>query len=323
MQFLPSTWVGVGVDGDADGIRSPDDINDAALAAAVYLCAGNSNLQVPKNMRSALRRYNDSGPYATLVMSYEQRYRTGNFTVPGPVAAASAVAWRKVGTDGQPALPRKSSATKEQTRAGAVLARAAHNKTGHQTSTPSWSVDPAGKHDAKAGTPNGPASPAASPPADSPSAVTTTVSSPGHGPSPTPTPTTKPPAATTPTGAPGPTEAPTPTTAPCPAPTPAPSQAPSQAPSSAPDQPITRTGVWGVCDTGFTLDGSLLALGDADALKEPAAADFDGDGQVESNGEELAGLVGTEVTLTATASPSGWLVHSINGTDYPVTATNP
>ena len=44
MQFIPSTWAVVGVDADGDGERNPQDIDDAALAAAVYLCSGNEDL---------------------------------------------------------------------------------------------------------------------------------------------------------------------------------------------------------------------------------------------------------------------------------------
>ena len=44
MQFIPSTWSVIGVDGDGDGKRNPQDIDDAALATAVYLCSGNEDL---------------------------------------------------------------------------------------------------------------------------------------------------------------------------------------------------------------------------------------------------------------------------------------
>ena len=44
MQFIPSTWSVVGVDGDGDGKRNPQDIDDAALATAVYLCSGDDDL---------------------------------------------------------------------------------------------------------------------------------------------------------------------------------------------------------------------------------------------------------------------------------------
>ena len=44
MQFIPSTWSVVGVDADGDAQRNPQDIDDAALATAVYLCSGEDDL---------------------------------------------------------------------------------------------------------------------------------------------------------------------------------------------------------------------------------------------------------------------------------------
>ena len=44
MQFIPSTWSVVGVDGDNDGTRDPQDVDDAALATAVYLCSGDDDM---------------------------------------------------------------------------------------------------------------------------------------------------------------------------------------------------------------------------------------------------------------------------------------
>jgi hypothetical protein len=50
-------------------------------------------------------------------------------------------------------------------------------------------------------------------------------------------------------------------------------------------------------------------LGDADVLAAQALADFDQDGAIETNAEELAGLVllGTPVTVTATVPGEGQL----------------
>jgi hypothetical protein len=75
MQFLPSTWRVVAVDGDGDGIRNPQDIDDAALAAAVYLCAGHQDLATVAGARAAALRYNHSTSYAALVLHYDQLYR--------------------------------------------------------------------------------------------------------------------------------------------------------------------------------------------------------------------------------------------------------
>ncbi len=39
MQFLPTTWARYGADGNGDGVRDPHQLDDAAVAAARYLCA--------------------------------------------------------------------------------------------------------------------------------------------------------------------------------------------------------------------------------------------------------------------------------------------
>jgi len=44
MHFVPSTWLVVGVDADGDSKRDPQDIDDAALAAAVLLCSASDDL---------------------------------------------------------------------------------------------------------------------------------------------------------------------------------------------------------------------------------------------------------------------------------------
>ena len=51
MQFIPSTWSVVGVDSDGDGQRNPQDIDDAALATAVYLCSGTDDLSTDAGRR--------------------------------------------------------------------------------------------------------------------------------------------------------------------------------------------------------------------------------------------------------------------------------
>ena len=80
MQFIPSTWSVVGVDGDGDGKRNPQDIDDAALATAVYLCSGDEDLSTTKGQESAVYRYNHSQEYVDLVLSIMRAYASGNFT---------------------------------------------------------------------------------------------------------------------------------------------------------------------------------------------------------------------------------------------------
>jgi membrane-bound lytic murein transglycosylase B len=87
MQFIPSTWANAARDGDGDGVESPNDIDDAALAAAAYLCSGSGSVLGESAMRAAIFRYNASEEYVALVMAMEQGYRTGVFIMPPSVVA--------------------------------------------------------------------------------------------------------------------------------------------------------------------------------------------------------------------------------------------
>src|SRR6476661_5706915 len=69
LQFIPSTWSVVGVDADGDAQRNPQDINDAALATAVYLCSGADDLSTVRGQRASVYRYNHSTQYVDLVIS--------------------------------------------------------------------------------------------------------------------------------------------------------------------------------------------------------------------------------------------------------------
>lgn len=74
LQFIPTTWGVVGVDADGDGARNPQDIDDAALAAAVHLCSGTGDLGQAADRRRALLRYNHSQAYVRLVLSAMHSY---------------------------------------------------------------------------------------------------------------------------------------------------------------------------------------------------------------------------------------------------------
>jgi membrane-bound lytic murein transglycosylase B len=80
MQFLPSTWQEVKVDANGDGKRNPQDINDAALAAAVYLCAGNEHLGNRAGQEAAVFRYNHSQSYVDLVLRIMDAYDAGQYS---------------------------------------------------------------------------------------------------------------------------------------------------------------------------------------------------------------------------------------------------
>ncbi|MFC5176854.1 lytic transglycosylase domain-containing protein [Nocardioides taihuensis] len=82
MQFIPSSWAAVARDGDGDGVKSPNDIDDAALATAAYLCSGSGSVLGETAMRAAIYSYNHSRQYVALVMAMEVGYRTGVFIMP-------------------------------------------------------------------------------------------------------------------------------------------------------------------------------------------------------------------------------------------------
>lgn len=89
MQFIPTTWAVVGVDADGDARRNPQDIDDAALAAAVYLCSGPEDLSKDRGQAAAVFRYNHSQAYVRLVQSIARRYAAGEFAATPTSAYAS------------------------------------------------------------------------------------------------------------------------------------------------------------------------------------------------------------------------------------------
>ncbi|MFL4493190.1 lytic transglycosylase [Streptomyces sp. VTCC 41912] len=89
MQFIPSTWsqggpggTGWGADGNGDGVKDPNNVFDATLAAGRYLCANGRDLSVQADLDRAVLGYNDSREYLQLVLSWYGFYQKGTFEVP-------------------------------------------------------------------------------------------------------------------------------------------------------------------------------------------------------------------------------------------------
>jgi len=80
MQFIPSTWQVVKVDADGNGERNPQDMDDAALATAVYLCSGDDNLSTRQGQEASVFRYNHSQEYVNLVLRIMEAYSQGDYT---------------------------------------------------------------------------------------------------------------------------------------------------------------------------------------------------------------------------------------------------
>jgi membrane-bound lytic murein transglycosylase B len=77
MQFLPGTWSRYASDGDGDGKADPQNLFDASLATARYLCSGGLNLRNQSQVLTAILRYNNSMAYAQNVMGWAAAYATG------------------------------------------------------------------------------------------------------------------------------------------------------------------------------------------------------------------------------------------------------
>ena len=73
MQFIPSTWRTWHSDGDGDGLADPNDIDDASLAAANYLCASGDLTSGDTWSRSVLG-YNHSSDYVLDVYAAATTY---------------------------------------------------------------------------------------------------------------------------------------------------------------------------------------------------------------------------------------------------------
>jgi hypothetical protein len=74
MQFLPGTWTSFGADAMGTGRPDPENVNDAALAAARYLCAGGRDMGTPSGWWSGLLSYNDSAVYGQKVFGLADTY---------------------------------------------------------------------------------------------------------------------------------------------------------------------------------------------------------------------------------------------------------
>ncbi len=100
-------------------------------------------------------------------------------------------------------------------------------------------------------------------------------------------------------------------------PTPKPSPTPSPKPTPPAGPKLVHVdGTWNDCGGNFCLGGTPLDLGPAGQRGDRAEADFDGDGSVESNAEEFAGLVGRRVNLQVERAGGELVVYVIGGRGY-------
>jgi hypothetical protein len=317
MQFLPATWAVVGVDADADGVRNPNDINDAALAAGTYLCAGSGDLRAPAQARAAVYRYNHSKSYVNLVLTLAAAYAHGAATTVDTNLFANDVL-AGLSPSLFPAAPRRAGgphggrSAKQKTHGGAN-ANLKASRVPHSAESPR-------RHSSGTGSQPLPALPSTTTRAPTSSPVPTTSTPTTATPTPRPTPTVSPtstptPTTTsTPTPTPTPTTTSTPTTTPTPTTTSTPTTTPTPSPPSSEPSPsfVTLVGRFTACDKQWCLQNSPLDFGvnpDLTVVQE----NYDGDMAAEPVRDELTGLAGTRVHVVTDASG---LVVQINRLAY-------
>jgi membrane-bound lytic murein transglycosylase B len=74
LQFIPTTWRQDAIDADSDGVSDPNDIDDASLAAGMYLCRDGHDLSKADDWWDAILSYNDVRPYAQKVFAQANDY---------------------------------------------------------------------------------------------------------------------------------------------------------------------------------------------------------------------------------------------------------
>ncbi len=74
MQFISDTWQRWASDGDGDGLEDPHDVDDAAFAAARYLCASGADLATGEGWSRAIFSYNHAESYVNSVRAAASFY---------------------------------------------------------------------------------------------------------------------------------------------------------------------------------------------------------------------------------------------------------
>ena len=195
LQFLPGTWSWAGRDGDGDGRRDPQNLYDAALATADYLCDGGRDLSRPGDLRAAVLAYNQSSAYLSAVLewvSYFQRHG---------LAAMATVAFR-VGSGGRasamqaplpdptpPSTSPVTPATPRRTASAPSTAATSQDPTAGATGTPS-PVSTSSPSTGPTSPSSDPTTAGSDPANQTPTASSTTTTPPEPTTTPTPTTTT-------------------------------------------------------------------------------------------------------------------------------------
>ena len=74
MQLIPQTWRNWHVDASGDGVEDPQNIDDATLATANYLCRASGDMTTESGWRAGIAAYNGAESYMRAVASAGVEY---------------------------------------------------------------------------------------------------------------------------------------------------------------------------------------------------------------------------------------------------------
>ena len=74
MQLIPQTWRNWHVDANADGVEDPQNIVDAAMATANYLCRASGDMTTETGWRAGVAAYNSAPAYIAKVAQQATAY---------------------------------------------------------------------------------------------------------------------------------------------------------------------------------------------------------------------------------------------------------
>ncbi len=140
MQFIPGTWRAISQDGDGDGRRDPQDVDDAATATGAYLCSGPGDLSTERDAYRAVFRYNHSDDYVRTVLAIAEAYRRGVDVMPGGSLPAAQAGSRGSGVRAAGGDPAQAPAGGADRGSGPIVAGA---QPGQPAGQPSPTSPPA------------------------------------------------------------------------------------------------------------------------------------------------------------------------------------
>ena len=116
MQIIPQVWDEFGADGNGDGFRNPNNVYDAVTTVAVVLCAEGDDLKRPRDLVSALLRYQHSKDFVATVLKWMRVYSKNAVLVPNEkgglsVPKSTGNAERKVDPRAVPDIPDDTTPT--------------------------------------------------------------------------------------------------------------------------------------------------------------------------------------------------------------------